>query len=107
MRNSGLEDGLYTYDELEKISDGFSWNALSGDYGVLYEQGEIIKGHKPDYRNCKFFKFTSEDEDDRESQKKLMESKMKLRAMFESAVRKSIHRYIPASTTLWKIEYES
>lgn len=35
----------------------------------------------------------------------LIKAKYKMQKYFENAVRKSIHRYIPANTTLWKIQY--
>lgn len=54
-------------------------------------------------KNFKFFKFET---DDPENETRLMASKVHLRSLFEDAVRKSIHRYIPANTILWKIEYD-
>lgn len=35
----------------------------------------------------------------------IIKAKYKMQKYFENAVRKSIHRYIPANTTLWKIQY--
>ena len=82
-----------------------------------------IDSSSSDYlKNYKFFKYENEElerpnemnDDEYETYKKdykkeqcdLMELKVYLRSLFEDAVRKSIHRYIPANTTLWKIEYD-
>ena len=46
---------------------------------------------------------------DGDMQKKISEIKQKiyLRNLLEEAIRKSISKYIPVNTTLWKVEFEN
>ena len=84
VKNSGLEFKLYSRDEIEKIlnqQNGIETGILNGKY-FIKEEGRTI-----------------------DETKSLIELKMKFRKMFEDSIRKSIHRYIPVNTTLWKIDY--
>lgn len=68
---------LLFLDKITKIDEIF--NAIASDvnleYNNIFKEGELIR------------------------------AKYKMQKYFENSVRKSIHRYIPANTTLWKVQF--
>ena len=76
-------------------------------YGKMYEREdepfeEMLVSNK-DFRKFKYFKY--DDKTPELRMKDIIRTKIQIRGVFEDSIRKSIHRYIPANTTLWKIEY--
>jgi hypothetical protein len=88
-------------DAYEVVRDALQSNIVK----LIIEDGDVIKISdgsdiqlNEDLLNYKYIKSDLSSE---------TECKIKIRRMFEEAVRKSMHRYVPANTTLWKIKYDN
>lgn len=131
VRNSGLAYETYTYDEMvSELRRGYGLTDMSGlsaafarsRFGVLEgpsalgrpTEGLTAEGYAERLKGCSFFvcaedppgATAEEAAESRERQRRTLEMKAWLRSLFEEAVRKSIARYAPAHTVLWRIEYD-
>ena len=116
VKNSGL-----SYDEMTSWSDliysrmkngeDTSIEAVSAEYVQIDERMTELSLKEldsssffSDVYDYKYLKKT-----DGDMQKKISEIKQKiyLRNLLEEAIRKSISKYIPVNTTLWKVEFEN
>ena len=118
IRNSGLAyDELLSWEDVvyASLRDGEDTapSAISGRYMQIDENITELKERTSledstfysDYNNYKYLKKPADSVAN--DVKDELEQKIYLRNLLEEAIRKSIHRYIPANTTLWKIEYEN
>jgi len=114
VKNSGLSYETMTFNDVyafcnsssssdayEVVRDALQSNIVK----LIIEDGDVIKISdgsdiqlNEDLLNYKYIKSDLSSE---------TECKIKIRRMFEEAVRKSMHRYVPANTTLWKIKYDN
>lgn len=132
VRNSGLNYTLYTYNEVldniltelngKKISNSEDTFIVNGSLSSFNDLLSVSKYYKfiEDEKiyfdevknneistNYKLFKYFIADSDKVDYTRKLIKSKIQIRKSFENAIRKSIHRYMPVNTTLWKIEFSN
>ena len=113
VKNSGLSYDTMSFNDVRR---SFEQNgetpeatvraALSqGSVKLLIEDSDILKmsdgSDIEDDADLRNYRYVISDESD------LIESKIKIRDLFEDAVRKSIGRYAPVNTTLWKIKYDN
>ena len=110
VRNSGLNYQLYSYDEMNIMHKDMFGTDFNNDANALAELklGAIRPNGKlpdltkeSDYKSYKYYSY----DDDCAYTGRIISVKMELRKTFEDAIRKSIHRYIPVNTVLWKIDY--
>ena len=110
---------MYSFDEMIIIlrNLGEDYTKLIGlsnaDFISLaesYGYGFISEYKADDIKLYKYFKYTNFSRlmtrEEKISQQNKILDIMKMREVFEESVRKSIHRYIPVNTTLWKVEYD-
>ncbi len=119
IKNSGLKLDLYSFDEmiiiLRNLGEDYAklMNMPYSDFISLtesYGYGFISEYKVDDKKLYKYFKYDNFNRsmtgEEKTSQRNKILDIMKMREVFEESVRKSIHRYIPVNTTLWKIEYD-
>ena len=125
VKNSGFNYTLYSFNEVKKIleerfnkkfdiSTGNNLNDFVNiinssefckvDFNVVYEEKLNYEPLKitDNLEKIQFFKCKS---GDRQKEYDLIIIKNKMQEHFKSAIRKSIKRYIPANSVLWKIQY--
>ena len=125
VKNSGFNYTLYSFNEVKKIleerfnkkfdiSTGNNLNDFVNiinssefckvDFNVVYEEKLNYEPLKitDNLEKIQFFKCKS---GDRQKEYDLIIVKNKMQEHFKSAIRKSIKRYIPANSVLWKIQY--
>lgn len=110
VRNSGLNYQLYSYDEMNIMHKDMFGADFDNDadalaelkLGAIHPNGKLPNLEKEsDYKSYKYYSY----DDDCAYTGRIISVKMELRKTFEDAIRKSIHRYIPVNTVLWKIDY--
>ena len=125
VKNSGFNYTLYSFNEVKKIleerfnkkfdiSTGNNLNDFVNiinssefckvDFNVVYEEKLNYEPLKitDNLEKIQFFKCKS---GDIQKEYDLIIVKNKMQEHFKSAIRKSIKRYIPANSVLWKIQY--
>lgn len=121
VRNSGLDYKIYSYDEMKLMCTKLLGKNFE-EYDKRYEKENILKElslgkittnkfiTEYDYPELKYYYYEKtgdfyKDKDEMMRVGKVIKTKMQLREAFEDAIRKSIHRYMPVNTVLWKIKY--